>query len=84
MRIQGYEPHEIMGQPYSVIFSEAESAAGVPEAALRTATDARRYAMQGWRARKDGTPFWANVVMTALRDRQSQAPRLWEGDPRCQ
>jgi PAS domain S-box-containing protein len=70
VRIQGYEPHEIIGHPYSLFFSEAECAAGVPEAALRTATDAGRYAVEGWRVRKDGTPFWANVVMTALRDRQ--------------
>ncbi|MEW9583773.1 PAS domain S-box protein [Paraburkholderia sp. DGU8] len=71
-RIQGYRPHEIIGQPYSVLFSEADRAAGTPETALRAAAEAGRYAIEGWRLRKDGTPFWANVVITALRDSRGQ------------
>ncbi|MFM0415995.1 hybrid sensor histidine kinase/response regulator [Paraburkholderia aromaticivorans] len=71
-RIQGYQPHEIIGKPYSVFFSEAERAAGAPEAELRAAAEAGRYVIEGWRLRKDGTSFWANVVMTALRDSRGQ------------
>ena len=71
-RIQGYRPHEIIGRPYSVFFSEADRAAGAPEAALQAAAEAGRCAIEGWRLRKDGTPFWANVVITALRDSRGQ------------
>jgi len=71
-RIQGYRPEEIIGQPYSVLFIEADRAGGAPETALRAATNTGRYETEGWRLRKDGTTFWANVVMTALRDSEGQ------------
>ena len=71
-RIQGYAPHEIIGQPYSVFFPETDRVAGAPGAALRAATEVGRYVVEGWRVRKDGTPFWANVVITALRDSRGQ------------
>ncbi|MGN8106534.1 PAS domain S-box protein [Paraburkholderia sp. 22098] len=71
-RIQGYRSEEIIGQPYSVLFIEADRAGGAPETALRAATNTGRYETEGWRLRKDGTTFWANVVMTALRDSEGQ------------
>ena len=71
-RIQGYQPEEIIGQPYSVLFSEADRAAGMPEAALRMATETGRYETEDWRVRGDGTTFWANAVTTALRDSEGQ------------
>ncbi|PRX32179.1 PAS domain S-box-containing protein [Paraburkholderia sp. BL18I3N2] len=71
-RIQGYRSDEIIGQPFSVFYPEADRASGVPEAALQAATTAGRYVAEGWRVRKDGTTFWANVVMTALRDSHGQ------------
>ena len=71
-RIQGYRSEEIIGQPYSVLFTEADQGADAPETALRTATTTGRYETEGWRLRKDGTTFWANVVMTALRDSEGQ------------
>ncbi|WP_168789005.1 hybrid sensor histidine kinase/response regulator [Paraburkholderia aromaticivorans] len=71
-RIQGYRSGEIVGQPFSVFYPEAERASGAPEVALRAAADSGRYVVEGWRVRKDGTTFWANVVMTALRDSQGQ------------
>jgi PAS domain S-box-containing protein len=71
-RIQGYRPDEIVGQPFSLFYPESDRAAGAPEAALRAATEVGRYVAEGWRVRKDGTIFWANVVMTALRDSRGQ------------
>ncbi|REE24036.1 PAS domain S-box-containing protein [Paraburkholderia sp. BL27I4N3] len=66
--IQGYRPDEIIGRSFALFYPEAERAAGAPEAALRAATAGGRYIAEGWRVRKDGTSFWANVVMTPLRD----------------
>ncbi|TCK32684.1 PAS domain S-box-containing protein [Paraburkholderia sp. BL8N3] len=71
-RIQGYQSEEIVGQPFSIFYPETERASGAPKAALRAAADSGRYVVGGWRVRKDGTTVWANVVMTALRDRQGQ------------
>ncbi|CAH2903175.1 MAG: Sensory box histidine kinase/response regulator [uncultured Paraburkholderia sp.] len=71
-RIQGSRSEEIIGQSYSVLFTEADRAGGAPETALRTATKTGRYETEGWRVRKDGTTFWANVVMTALRDSEGR------------
>src|ERR1700761_7631193 len=67
-RIQGYRSHEIIGQPFSRFYPEAERASGAPEAAIRAATDVGRHVEEGWRMREDDTPFWASVVITALRD----------------
>jgi len=71
-RIQGYQSDEIIGQPHSVLFTEADRVGGVPQTSLRTATRTGRYETEGWRVRKDGSAFWANVVMTALRDSEGQ------------
>jgi PAS domain S-box-containing protein len=71
-RIQGYRPEEIIGRPFSVFYSEMDRASSLPEAALEAATTAGRHVAEGWRVRKDGTTFWANVVMTALRDSRGQ------------
>jgi len=71
-RIQGYKSNEIIGQRFSLFYTETERASGVPDAALRAATSSGRYVSEGWRLRKDGTVFWANVVMTALRDGDGQ------------
>ncbi|CAG9229702.1 Histidine kinase [Paraburkholderia sabiae] len=71
-RIKGYTADEIIGQPFSVFYTETERASGVPDAALKAAASSGRYVSEGWRVRKDGTRFWANVVMTALRDNAGQ------------
>jgi PAS domain S-box-containing protein len=67
-RIQGYRAEEIIGQPFSLFYPETDRASGAPAAALRAAADSGRYVAESWRVRKDGTTFWANVVMTALRN----------------
>jgi PAS domain S-box-containing protein len=67
-RIKGYTAPEILGQHFSRFYTESDRAAGVPARALQTAAESGRYEAEGWRVRKDGTPFWASVVIDAVRD----------------
>jgi PAS domain S-box-containing protein len=67
-RIKGYLPGEIIGQHFSRFYSAADQAAGKPARALRLALENGRYEEDGWRVRKDGTFFWASVVIDPIRD----------------
>jgi len=67
-RIKGYDAKEIIGQPISCFFTQEDIDAHEPERALREAASKGRFEDNGWRVRKDGSKFWANVVMTAVRD----------------
>jgi PAS domain S-box-containing protein len=67
-RIKGYSPEEIIGQHFSRFYSAADQAAGRPARALRLALENGRYEEEGWRVRKDGTFFWASVVIDPIRD----------------
>jgi PAS domain S-box-containing protein len=66
-RIKGYLPAEIVGEHFSRFYTEADRAADEPAKALRTATAEGRFEKEGWRVRKDGTRFWAHVVIDAIR-----------------
>ena len=66
--IKGYSEAEIVGKHFSVFYTPDAVAARWPEHELRTATREGRFEDEGWRVRKDGSHFWANVVITALRD----------------
>ena len=66
--MQGYRPDEIIGQPFALLYPPEGRASGAPEAALHAAAKTGRHVEEGWRMRKDGSLFWANVAMTALRD----------------
>ncbi len=66
-RLKGYEADEIVGRHFSTFYTEEDRRAGVPEAGLRAALEEGRWESEGWRVRKDGTRFWANVVITVLR-----------------
>jgi len=66
--IKGFEASEILGRSISCFFTPEDIAAHKPESALRDATTTGRYQDDGWRVRKDGTRFWANVVINAIRD----------------
>jgi PAS domain S-box-containing protein len=66
-RIKGYEAGEIIGKNFECFYSEQDRAAGVPAAGLRTAALEGRLETEGWRLRKDGTRFWANVIIDAIR-----------------
>jgi len=67
-RIKGYRAYEIVGQHFSRFYPEEEVRAGKCELELEVAAREGRFEEEGWRVRKDGTLFWANVVITALRD----------------
>ena len=65
-RIKGYTPEEILGQHFSRFYTEADRANGRPARALQIARDQGRYEEDGWRVRKDGTFFWASVVIDPI------------------
>jgi PAS domain S-box-containing protein len=67
-RIKGYLPEEIIGQHFSRFYTDADQAAGRPARALQLALENGRYEEEGWRVRKDGTFFWASVVIDPIRD----------------
>jgi PAS domain S-box-containing protein len=65
-RIKGYSPAEILGQHFSRFYTETDRANGKPARALGTARQTGRYEEDGWRVRKDGTFFWASVVIDPI------------------
>jgi PAS domain S-box-containing protein len=67
-RLKQYRADEIIGQHFSIFYSADAVAAGHPQHELALAIEEGRYAEEGWRYRKDGTRFWADVTITALRD----------------
>ena len=66
-RFKGYTPSEILGEHFSRFYTEEERAAGTPARALRTAAGEGRFEQEGWRVRKDGTHFWAHVIIDPVR-----------------
>jgi PAS domain S-box-containing protein len=67
-RIKGYTANEIIGRHFSIFYGAEDLASHKPENELRTADREGRVEDEGWRIRKDGSQFWASVVITALRD----------------
>ena len=71
-RIKGYHADEIIGRHFSAFYSEQEVAAGTCELELEIAAREGRFEDEGWRVRKDGSRFWADVVISAVRDRRGE------------
>jgi len=71
-RFKGYEAGEIIGQHFSRFYSEEDRQAGIPKLALATAANEGRFESEGWRVRKDGTRFWANVVIDRILDKSGR------------
>ena len=71
-RIKGYKPEEIIGEHFSRFYRPEEIEAGVPTRAIETARETGRYEAEGWRVRKDGTRFWASVVLDAIHDEEGK------------
>jgi PAS domain S-box-containing protein len=67
-RIKGYTPEEIVGRHFSRFYTEIDRANGKPLRALSIARETGRYEEEGWRVRKDGTFFWASVMIDAIRE----------------
>jgi PAS domain S-box-containing protein len=67
-RIKGYKSAEIIGRHFSHFYGEEDVRSGKPQMELVTAAKEGRFEDEGWRLRKDGSRFWANVVITAIRD----------------
>ncbi|MBL8954672.1 MAG: PAS domain-containing sensor histidine kinase [Myxococcaceae bacterium] len=67
-RLKGYTEQEILGRHFSVFYPEVDQVSGKTERELETALATGRVEDEGWRVRKDGTQFWANVVITRVDD----------------
>ena len=70
--IAGYEPHELAGRSMSILYPDEANARGWPAHELDSARKDGRFEDEGWRVRKDGSKFWANVVITAMRDAEGR------------
>src|SRR6202012_5368120 len=69
-RIKGYEPHEIIGRHFSLFYAPEDCEAGLAALGVQTAAQGGRFEMDGWRIRKDGSRFWASVVIDRIVDDQ--------------
>ena len=67
-RIKGYTQSEILGKHLSTFYTEEDRKTGVPQQALETAAKTGKFEAEGWRVRKDGSRFWASVVIDAIRN----------------
>ena len=65
-RFKGYQARDIMGDHFSRFYTEEDKRDGLPERALRTAAAEGRFENEGWRIRKDGTRFWAHVIVDPI------------------
>lgn len=70
--IKGYQENDIVGKHISVFYTPADIAKGEPEKNLKIALEHGRHEQDGWRVRKDGSVFWANVVFTPLYNDQKE------------
>jgi len=71
-RIKGFQPYEIIGKHFRTFYPRAAQIAQIPEEELTIAAAVGRFEDEGWRIRRDGSQFWANVIITAIRNRQGE------------
>lgn len=67
-RIKGYQPSEILGRHFSCFYLDEDARSGKPQMGLEIAAREGRFEGEGWRVRKDGSKFWANAIITAIKD----------------
>jgi len=71
-KIKGYASEEIVGEHFSKFYSQEAKQSGWRQRELEIAKQQGRFSDEGWRVRKDGSTFWASVVITALRDSEGE------------
>lgn len=71
-RIKGYSAEEIIGSHFSIFYSAEDRERGVPQRSLKNATEKGKFEAEGWRYRKDGSRFWASVVIDAVRSEHGE------------
>ena len=71
-RFKGYTEREVLGRHFSDFYTPEDRQQGRPETALKTATEEGRCEGEGWRVRKDGSRFWAHVVIDTIRDKNGR------------
>jgi PAS domain S-box-containing protein len=71
-RIKGYTADDVIGKNFSIFYTDADIQKRHPQHELEIAAKDGKYEEEGWRIRKNGTKFWANVVITALRDKKGE------------
>jgi PAS domain S-box-containing protein len=71
-RIKGYTREEIVGSNFAVFYTEEDRAKGSPAQTLKIASDEGRFEQESWRVRRDGTRFWAHVVVDSIRDEEGK------------
>jgi PAS domain S-box-containing protein len=71
-QITGYKAQEVLGKHFSTFYSKEDVEAGKPARELEVAAERGRFEDEGWRIRKDGSRFWANVIVTCLRDQDGR------------
>src|SRR5690606_2499257 len=71
-RFKGYRADEIIGEHFSRFYTDEDRDSGLPERALRMAREEGRFEAEGWRVRKDGSRFWASVVIDPVRDERGR------------
>jgi PAS domain S-box-containing protein len=71
-RFKGYAAPEILGHHFSRFYTDEDRASGLPARALKTAAEEGRFESEGWRVRKDGTRFWAHVIIDPVRTPSGQ------------
>ena len=67
-RLKGWTAEEAIGQHVTIFYTDEDVQGGLAERELRAAREAGRYETEGWRRRKDGSRFWAGIILTAMRD----------------
>jgi rsbT co-antagonist protein RsbR len=72
VKLAGYGPEEVLGQHVSMFYTEDDARAGLAEREMASAARDGSLEVEGWRIRKDGTRFWANVVLSLIRDDQGE------------
>lgn len=71
-RLKGYRADQIIGRSFACFYPEPEQHAGTPDRDLREAAAVGRFEYEGWRARMDGSRYWASVIITVIRDSQQR------------